>query len=278
MNNNPIGAFDSGVGGLSCMATWEQTLPNESVVYFGDVARAPYGDKEPETLHRYAFQITDFLVSNGAKMMVIACNTVSALCADELREAYPDIPIIDVISPTVSYLAQTDNFRKIGVIATKATINSGTYERKLMEGGVKAQIYSKSCPLFVPLVENGFREGIVVETVVAHYLDSFVRETGIEALILGCTHYPFIEAAIRKLYPQLEIINPSKIVTQQVQKVLQEKNICASPDAEANYAFYASNLSEMFLDIVSRVRPKNDYSVNVKTFKGNPFKCGYKKT
>lgn len=277
MNNHPIGAFDSGVGGLSCLENWKQIFPDESVIYFGDVARAPYGDKEPETLHRYAAQITDFLVSNGAKMLVIACNTVSALCADELRIRYPDIPIIDVISPTVSYISQTDRFQKVGVIATKATINSGTYERKLLESGTKAQIFSQSCPLFVPLIENGFREGVVVDTVVAHYLDSFVSETGIDALVLGCTHYPFIEGAIRKLYPQLEIINPSKIVTQQVQKVLLEQNLQAEKGAKAKYDFYASNLSDIFMDIVAHVRPDNNYSINEKTFKGNPFKCNVMK-
>lgn len=268
MNNKPIGVFDSGLGGLSCMSTLERVLPQESTVYFGDTARTPYGDKEPETIRYFTTQVADFLVSRGVKMLVIACNTISALCTDMLRERYPEIPVVDIITPTVEHILKNQTADKnIVVIATKATIKSGLYEKLLRDGGMEGDIHSIACPLFVPLIENGFRDGVVVETVVAHYLDPLIHEKKVDALILGCTHYPFIESSIRKLYPELEIINPSKIITQRVNEILQEQQMAADPGNGVTHVFYASDLSDTFLEMIRHISPDDDYRVEFRAFK-----------
>lgn len=268
MNNRPIGVFDSGLGGMSCLLPLQKALPNESIIYFGDTARTPYGDKEPETIRYFTCQVADFLVSQGVKILVIACNTISALCTETLRQRYPHIPVVDIITPTVSHVLQNqENTNNIGVIATKATIKSGMYHKLLRGGGFQGEIHSTACPLFVPLIESGFRDGVVVESVVAHYLDRFVAERNLDSLILGCTHYPFIESSIRKLYPELQIINPSQIITEQVCKILREQDLAAAPDHRVSHTFYASDLSETFLDMIRHASTTRDYSVEFQAFK-----------
>lgn len=261
MDNRPIGVFDSGIGGLSGVRELARELKNESIVYFGDTARTPYGDKSPETIRQYTCQITDFLVSKGVKMLVIACNTITALCTDILKERYPDIPVVGIIAPTVFYMAQRENKNNIGIIATKATINSGLYEKLLIDGGVKTEIYSKATPLLVPIIEGGFAEGVVAQTITKHYLDEMVNENKIGSLILGCTHYPFVEEAIRTNYPELEIINPATVLAKEVKKVLNEKDMAAKESNTAEYLFCASDLSPTFTDIVSRIIPDGSYKL-----------------
>lgn len=268
MNNKPIGVFDSGLGGMSCLLPLQQALPNESILYFGDTARTPYGDKEPETIRYFTCQVADFLVSQGVKVLVIACNTISALCTEMLRQRYPHIPVVDIITPTVSQvLRDQDNIQNIGVIATKATIKSGMYDKLLRSGGLQGEIHSTACPLFVPLIESGFRDGVVVESVVAHYLDRFVEEKKLDSLILGCTHYPFIEPSIRKLYPELRIINPSQIITDRVRQILWERDLMAAPEHKPSHTFYASDLSETFMEMIRHASTTRDYSVEFQAFK-----------
>lgn len=267
MNNKPIGVFDSGLGGLSCVLAMERELPQESIIYFGDTARTPYGDKDPETIRYFTCQAADFLVSQGVKMLVIACNTISALCADMLRERYPTVPVVDIITPTVSYLSKRNTPDKhVGIIATKATTRSGIYEMLLRKNGV-SNVHAKACPLFVPMIENGLLSGDPVEAMVKHYLDDLIYEDRIDSLVLGCTHYPFIRPSIRKLYPELEIVNPSKIVTQQVSKTLLDMDMAADPEHKANDVFYASDLSETFLNLIRYICPGYDYSVKFQAFK-----------
>ena len=259
MDNRPIGVFDSGIGGLSGVKELAHELKNESIVYFGDTARTPYGDKSPETIRQYTCQITDFLASKGVKMLVIACNTITALCTDILKERYPDIPVVGIISPTASYISQRENKNNIGIIATKATINSGLYEKLLIEGGVKAEIFSKATPLLVPIIEGGFAEGVVAEEITKHYLEEMVNENKIGSLILGCTHYPFVEKAIKTNYPELEIINPATVLAKEVKKILNEKDMAAKDGNTAEYLFCASDVSPTFKDIVSRIKPDGGY-------------------
>ena len=265
MDNRPIGVFDSGIGGLSGVRELEKELKNESIVYFGDTARTPYGDKSPETIRQYTCQITDFLVSKGVKMLVIACNTITALCLDILRERYPDIPVVGIIAPTATYMAQRDNKHNIGIIATKATINSGLYTKLLIEGGVKTEIFAKATPLLVPIIEGGFAEGVVAETITKHYLDEMVNENKIGSLILGCTHYPFVEEAIRTNYPELEIVNPATVLAKEVRRVLEEKDMAAENTNTPDYLFCASDLSPTFTDIVGRINPDGNYTLECKS-------------
>lgn len=261
MDNRPIGVFDSGLGGLSGVRELEKELKNESIVYFGDCARTPYGDKSPETIRQYTCQITDFLVSKNVKMLVIACNTITALCLDLLRERYPEIPVVGIIGPTSKYMAERENKHNIGIIATKATINSGLYQRLLLEGGVKTDVFAKATPLLVPIIEGGFAEGVVAETITKHYLDEMVNENKIGSLILGCTHYPFVEEAIRTNYPELEIVNPATILSKEVRKILEDRNMAADITNVPEYLFCASDLSPTFTDIVGRINPDGRYTL-----------------
>ena len=268
MDNRPIGVFDSGLGGLSCVAVLNRELPSESILYFGDTARTPYGDKSPDTIRYFTFQMADFLVSSGVKMLLIACNTISALCGDALRKHYPNIPVVDIIRPTACHVSQTTSPKKtVGIIATKATIKSGVYEHLLREEGFRGNLCSLACPLFVPLIENGFQDGVVVETVARHYMDDFIVHNCVDTLVLGCTHYPFIINTLCKLYGDLEIINPSQIVVRSVAALLQERGMAAGTEREGKRVYYASDLSDTFIDMIARINQSERCETKVKAFK-----------
>lgn len=270
MDNRPIGIFDSGLGGLSCVSVLEDVLPQESLIYFGDTARTPYGDKDVETIRHFTDQIADFLISQDVKMLVIACNTVSALCVERLRSRYPRLPIVGIIEPTVDYLTKEQRGFKpnLGIIATKATIKSGVYETLLRRAKPDSPVYSKACPLFVPVIENGFREGEVVESLIHHYLDSFLLENEISTLILGCTHYPFFKDSIHKLYPELSVINPSEIIIDEIRRILMHYEIQADCSRKGGRIFFASDLSETFLTMIKEITQNENVVAEFKTFKG----------
>lgn len=268
MDNRPIGVFDSGLGGLSCVAVLTREMPGESILYFGDTARTPYGDKSPETIRYFTFQIADFLVSSGVKMLVIACNTISALCGDALRERYPDVPVVDIIHPTARHIAETTpSENTVGIIATKATVQSGVYERLLRQEGFAGKLCSMACPLFVPLIENGFQDGVVVETVARYYMDDFITNNGVDKLVLGCTHYPFIIETLRGLYKNLKIVNPSQIIAHNVEEMLLRWGMEASSEREGERTFYASDLSDTFLDMIAKINRSEQCVTKVKAFK-----------
>ena len=183
----PIGVFDSGVGGLTVAREIMRHLPNENIVYFGDTARVPYGSKSKDNIIRYSRQIVNFLKTQGVKAIVIACNTASALALDVVQ-AENDIPIIGVIEPGARAALGVTQSKKIGVIGTEATIRSQMYDKIIQGFDAQASVIGKACPLFVPLVGEGFAKHHVTEEVIDFYLASFM-ETDIDSLILGCTHY-----------------------------------------------------------------------------------------
>ena len=175
MDNRPIGFFDSGLGGLTCIPNLFRQLPEERIIYFGDTARTPYGSKAVSTIRHYAAQIADFLAAQNVKMMVIACNTITATCLDELRARYPSIPIIGIISPAAKTIARTcDETNRIGVIATKATIASDDYPRKILEKNPALHVFSKATPAFVPLIEEGIIDNQIMDLTIHYYLDDFL--------------------------------------------------------------------------------------------------------
>ena len=195
-NESAIGVFDSGIGGLTVLQKIIETLPKENTVYLGDTARAPYGTKSVETVLRYSFENTEFLVQKGVKAVVVACNTSTAIALTRLRDSL-SIPVIGVIEPGVRRAIKSTKNKKVGVIGTEATIQSGAYTRALKEADGGVEVYSRACPLFVPLVEEGWTDNDVVEMTVKAYLGS-LKQSGIDALILGCTHYPLLKKAIRE--------------------------------------------------------------------------------
>ncbi|HZY25616.1 MAG TPA: glutamate racemase, partial [Bacteroidales bacterium] len=189
MKGQPIGIFDSGVGGLTVAHAIKQILPGESLIYFGDTAHLPYGDKSAESIRNYSQRITEFLLEHDSKVIVIACNSASASAFDSLKGKFGKTTIlIDVIDPVVDYLS-TRNFNKIGVIGTKRTISSGTYELKIKEKSPSTQVISMATPLIVPMIEEGFIFDDISNAIIRTYLSSESLD-GIQALILGCTHYP----------------------------------------------------------------------------------------
>ncbi len=197
MNNRPIGFFDSGLGGLTCIPHLMQALPNERIIYFGDTARTPYGSKSPATIRNFSIQIADFLVKNDVKMIVIACNTVTCICLDELQERFPTIPIVGIIEPAAKKVAATvTDGSHVGIIGTKVTIKNNAYDDRIHAHNPTARIYSTACPIFVPLIEEGIINSNIMDLSIRHYLDSFLSSNEIKTLVLGCTHYPLIRKNI----------------------------------------------------------------------------------
>ncbi|MCR5135464.1 MAG: glutamate racemase [Clostridiales bacterium] len=255
MDNRPIGFFDSGLGGLTSIPYLRKHLPNEKVIYFGDTARTPYGSKSPKTITNFACQIADFLVESDVKMIVIACNTISATCLDVLRERYPHIPIVGIIEPAATRTARIcaiDNV--VGVIGTKATIRSHAYESLIHAHDGALEVHELACPAFVPLIEEGIINSDIMDLTIHHYLDDFILENRIDTLILGCTHYPLVESHIRRMHPNLRIINPSEVVVDTVEEILKDRNAFADGTAQdVENCFYASDLSDNFIAMIDRI-------------------------
>lgn len=266
MDNRPIGFFDSGLGGLTSIPYIMKELPKERIIFYGDTARTPYGSKSPDTIRQFTLQIGDFLVKKGVKMIVIACNTVTATCLDDLRRTYPDIPVIGVISPTARVIANKCNHDdRIGIIATKVTIKSGAYEKKIHEKHPGLNLFSKACPAFVPLIEEGIIDNEIMDLTIKYYLDDFVKEHHINRLVLGCTHYPLIADNLRRIYPDIRIISSSKEVATAVHIELEKGDMYAEK-REAENVFYASDLSENFVNMIQNIlgRQKDELNIQFK--------------
>ena len=261
MDNRPIGFFDSGRGGLTSVYELHKLLPEEKVIYLGDTARTPYGSKSPETIRRFATQIVDYLVSKNVKMIIIACNTVTALTLDLLRERYPEIPILGVIGPTVRKVAE-DGCRRVGVIATKATVNSDVYGKSLKAIDPGIEVFSLACPAIVPLVEEGFTDSDIMELTVRHYMDDFVSRNRFEDLILGCTHYPLIAGHLNRLYPDIKLYNSSAEVIREAKAVLEKNDMLAS-GSELTDRYYASDLSDNFIAMTDQLFAGTDFRVKL---------------
>jgi len=220
-DHRPIGVFDSGLGGLTVVKALRKLLPNESIIYFGDTARVPYGNKSKELIVEYSKEITDFLIKRGAKMIVVACNTASAMALNSLKKNI-SIPVLGVINPgAIEAIGATQNDH-IGIIGTVATITSGAYVDAIHQIDHKIKTSIQACPLLVPLAEEGWLDGDVVEKIVAHYLEPF-QESGIDTLILGCTHYPLLKNVIAdQLINQTVLIDSAEADARMVQKELAD--------------------------------------------------------
>ena len=258
MDNRPIGFFDSGIGGLTCISHFQELLPNESIVYFGDTARTPYGSKSLDNIRKFSFQISDFLVSNDVKMIVIACNTISATCLNALRRRHPEIPIIGIIDPIAEKLARKENSGvEVGVIGTRVTIASGAYANMVTDRNKYVKMYSIACPAFVPLIEEGIINNRIMDLTIRHYLDDFIAKNKIKKLVLGCTHYPIIKDNIHRIYPDVELLNPSEEVVNRIIEVLEERDMFAGEKVNEDRC-YASDLSDGLYNMVDRVFINND--------------------
>jgi glutamate racemase len=227
-----IGLFDSGLGGLTVVRELERVIPHVPIVYLGDTARTPYGTKSRETIKEYAAEDTRFLLDHGAQAIVIACNTVSAVARDVV-ERISSVPVFDVVRPAVE-AAFASGAKRIGVVGTRATVESSVYETLLHKRG-KAKVFSQSCPLLVPLVEEGELDHPATRLFVQEYCDPLLRE-GIDALILGCTHYPLLLGIFRSVVgPSVKIINPADVLAETVRSSFDN---AAAENAEPSRFFF----------------------------------------
>ena len=193
--NAPIGVFDSGLGGLTVLKSCLEAMPNERFVYLGDTARTPYGSKAHDTIRRYGLECAHFLAGHEIKMLIVACNTVSAHALSDIEQGF-DCPVIGTVDPAISTAVKATRNHRYGVIGTEATIAGGVYQRGLMAADSSAHVFSKACPLFVPLVEQGMVSGEIVSKVVELYVEE-LKDAGVDSIILGCTHYPLLVGALR---------------------------------------------------------------------------------
>ena len=246
MDQRPIGVFDSGLGGLTAVREIRSILPFENIIYFGDTSRVPYGGRSAEILLRYARQDVRFLRTFDVKALLVACGTVSTNALPVLA-AESDIPILGVVEPACAAAAQVTRNKKVGLIATAASVRSGAYERCLSALDGDIQVYAKACPLFVPLVENGrFRPGdTVIETVAAEYLAP-LRATGIDTLILGCTHYPLLSEIIASIMGSgVTLVDSGAAAAQALRRELDGRGLL-SQRAQSELTLYASDRPEDF--------------------------------
>lgn len=252
----PVGVFDSGVGGLTVAREIMRNLPSEKIVYFGDTARVPYGSKSRETVIRYSRQIIRFLQEQQVKAIVVACNTASAFALDAVRDEF-DIPIIGVIESGARVAAEETKNKRVGVIGTVGTVGSGIHAEFLKKLDPEITVFGKACPLFVPLVEEGWLHDPVTVEVASRYLKE-LQEKEIDTLILGCTHYPLLRSTIREIMGEnVRLVNPAYETALELGKLLEEKGILSlgTEQEDFPYRFYVSDLADKFKDFANSILP-----------------------
>lgn len=246
MQHKPIGIFDSGLGGLTVVKEVMNQLPHESIIYFGDTARVPYGNKSKETVTKFSAQIIRFLETKQVKAIIIACNTVSSNSIEELRKMFPHIPIEGVVQPGAKMALEQTSSNRIGVIGTEATVRSNKYTELIIKQNNKAQVFGKACPLFVPLVEDNWIQHPVTSMVAKEYLSPLL-EKDIDTLILGCTHYPMLSHIIQEIVgDKIKLVNPAQEAACKIEKLLGSLNQLAPNEQKPHYEFYVSDHTDKF--------------------------------
>ena len=258
MNNNPIGMFDSGVGGFTLVKEAFNIMPNEEIIYFGDVARSPYGTKTDEEILQYSRDIVDFLILQGAKLVVIACNTATIASVEILKKQY-NIPIIGVVEPCVDAALTNINTKKIGLLATDFTVNSKKYEEIIKKENSNVKVYGKGCPKLVTLAEEGQFNNELSNSAVKECLKDLLAEE-IDTLILGCTHFPLhLEDIKRNVPKQVHIVNPALKTIECTLSILKENNMLREEDSKPIHKFICSGNIENFTKVYNVVfQEKNE--------------------
>ena len=247
-SNAPIGVFDSGIGGLTVVREIARQLPNESIVYFGDTARVPYGPKSPDTVRRYSREITSYLQEQGVKAVVVACNTATAHALPALQAEF-SLPVVGVVSPGAEAAVEASSRGGIGVIGTAGTVKSGAYERALHAIDPTVRVTARACPLFVPLVEEGWLDTEPTRLIAREYLGP-LNAAHIDTLVLGCTHYPLLKPLLAEvLGPEVRLIDSAEKTAEQIGRQLRELGQEAEPGARPTYRFIASDAPEQFLRV-----------------------------
>jgi len=249
--SRPIGVFDSGIGGLTVVSALRKVLPNETIYYLGDTARVPYGGKSAATVERYSLEIGEILLEEDCKAIVVACNTASALALPRLEEMSP-VPVIGVIGPGAEAAVAATRNGHIGVIGTRATIKSGAYERAIQSLDEAVQVTARACPLFVPLIEEGWLEGEITDRIVRQYLTPLLEE-GVDAVVLGCTHYPLLRGAIELfLGDKVQLVDSAQNCAAAVSRLLADENLRAAANAESELSVALTDPPDAFLEVALR--------------------------
>lgn len=268
MRKLSIGMFDSGVGGLTVLKEVKALLPHEHIVYFGDTARLPYGNKSPQTVTRYALESALFLLTKGIKLLVIACNTSSAFALNILQKKLP-VPVIGVIDPGAKEAVSHTRNRRIGVIGTKGTIKSMAYERSIKKISPGAVVISRPCPLFVPIVEEGLENDDVAYLMAEKYLKDLKR-SDIDVLVMGCTHYPALEKVIKKVMgTRVTIVHTGRETAKEVKNTLEKKRLL-NDKAKGGCEYFVTDAPEAFEEIGGRLL--GERLTRVKSLKNLDFK------
>lgn len=247
----PIGVFDSGIGGLTVLKAVKARLPKENIVYFGDTARVPYGIKSAETVTRFSFEIAEFLTGLDIKMLVVACNTASSVAIGSLREKL-DIPVVGVLMPGAYAAVRVSVTGRIGVIGTEGTVASGAYARLINNIRPGSEVFAKACPLFVPLVEEGRLSGQIARLVVEEYLAPLL-EHDIDTLVLGCTHYPLLKEVIAEVAgPGVQLIDSGSETAAEVERVLEKRGLLNRSDEPSTTRYLVTDAPQRFREVGER--------------------------
>ena len=248
MPERSIGVFDSGVGGLTVLRALREQLPGESLVYLGDTARVPYGTKSPQTVLRYAHEAARFLLAQRVKLLVVACNTASAVAVDDLVNRY-QVPVVGVIQPGAKRALEMTRNGRIGVVGTEGTVRSVAYERVLRESRADIVVHSAACPLFVPLAEEGWAGHEVARLAAREYLAPLL-EKGIDTLVLGCTHYPLLKKTLREVVgPDLQLVDSAEETAKAVKLRLAQDHLLHSSAVSQPPCYYVTDIPDRFLRV-----------------------------
>ncbi len=248
MKNRPIGIFDSGVGGLTVVKEIFKSLPNEKIVYLGDTARVPYGTKSPETVKRFSVENVEFLLQFKVKLIVVACNTASSTSLAFLKKRFK-LPIVGVIKPGARRAVKISKNRRIGIIGTAATVKSEAYKKEIKSISNNIRVVARACPLFVPLVEEGWVDGKIALDIAKKYLRPLAKKK-IDTLILGCTHYPLLKNIISKAVgSDVEIVDSASSVAEEAAGILRKKNILREVSMAPVHSFYATDAVKQFVRV-----------------------------
>lgn len=265
MSWQAIGIFDSGVGGLTVLREVGRVLPQEDTIYFGDTARVPYGTKSPETVVRYSREITSFLVRRDIKLLVVACNTASAVALNALKREFP-IPVVGVIEPGARRAVEVSRSGRIGVIGTAGTIKSSAYSRAIKRLNPAAEVLTRACPLFVPLAEEGWTDNQVARLTAQLYLQE-LKDSGVDTLVLGCTHYPLLKGIIGEIMgPDVVLVDSAEETGRTVAEILTKKKLLRPASEKGNHHYFVSDIPAGFVRVGNRFlggRLGDVYQVNL---------------
>ena len=255
MDNRPIGIFDSGVGGLTVASQVIKQLENEEIVYFGDTARVPYGNKSKETITKFSRQDVRFLLSKGVKAVIIACNTASANSLDDLINNF-DIPVFGVVGPGAKEAVRVTQNQKRGIIATIGTVRSDAYKKAINNVNSTVQVYSKACPLFVPLAEEGWANEEITRLTAEKYLKELV-EKGVDTVVMGCTHYPLLRQCLQSVVGEkVRLVDPAYETAKAIKEYLGKNNMLRTSKTQPQHSFFVSDTTDMFEKICSEALNK----------------------